>query len=40
MQHKFRMDNDPPTRSVLQQHIDYFDHDGAASCALGWGMNT
>jgi len=29
VQHRFRMNRDPLNRSVLQQHIDYFDHDGA-----------
>jgi len=39
VQHRFRMNRDPLNRSVLQQHIDYFDHDGAAPRILGGQMD-
>ena len=28
VQHTFKMNRDPLNRSVLQQHVDFFDDDG------------
>ena len=27
----FKMNRDPLNRTVMQQHVDFFDHDGARS---------
>ena len=31
VQHTFKMNRDPLNRSVLQQHVDFFDDDGKSS---------